>query len=141
MIVVSIVGVLAAIAIPMYSDLVAKSQEGRTKSNLGAIRSAISVYYGDNDGQPPNDNLASLTASGRYLQDIPAVLLPATINNAGHPSANGVATGAPPAAINDVAGGVNGWLYDNTGQASVTNGQVIVNCTHQDLRDQAWSSY
>jgi len=42
MIVVAIIGILAAIAIPQFANLVAKSQEGRTKANLGTIRSALS---------------------------------------------------------------------------------------------------
>ena len=140
MIVVAIIGILAAIAIPMYSNMVAKSQEGTTKGNLGTIRSAISVYYGDNDGQVPADDLVSLTSGSRYLEIIPAVALPKTSNSVGHPSVNGVRTGTLPAAITDVAG-ANGWAYDNSNSFSPSYGQVLVNCTHQDLKAQPWSSY
>src|ERR1035441_4747113 len=67
MIAVTIIGILAAIAVPMYGNLIAKSHEGSTKANLGAIRSALSIYSGDNDAGYPRDggNLNSLTAAGR----------------------------------------------------------------------------
>jgi len=50
MIVVAIIGILAAIAIPQFAQLVAKSQEGATKGNLGTLRSSLSIYYGDLEG-------------------------------------------------------------------------------------------
>ena len=61
MIVVAIIGILAAIAIPQFANLVAKSQEGRCKANLGTIRSALSIYYGDLEGNYPTDDLTQLT--------------------------------------------------------------------------------
>src|ERR1700733_11393030 len=83
MIVVAIIGILAAIAIPQFANLVAKSQEGRTKANLGTIRSALSIYYGDTEGWYPSagNNIASLTAGGRYLQSVPNSDLPKTTNS------------------------------------------------------------
>ena len=63
MIVVAIIGILAAIAIPQFANLVAKSQEGRTKANLGTIRSALSIYYGDTEGWYPVAAAASLAAA------------------------------------------------------------------------------
>ena len=59
MIVVAIIGILSAIAIPKFADLIRKSNEGATKGNLGAVRSAITIYYGTNAGLFP-----SVTASG-----------------------------------------------------------------------------
>ena len=50
MIVVAIIGILAAIAIPKFAELIRKSNEGASKGNLGAIRSALSIYYGDEVG-------------------------------------------------------------------------------------------
>ena len=50
MIVVAIIGILAAIAIPKFADLIRKSNEGATKGNLGSVRSALSIYFADNDG-------------------------------------------------------------------------------------------
>ncbi|MDO8734379.1 MAG: type II secretion system protein, partial [Elusimicrobiota bacterium] len=60
MIVVAIIGILAAIAIPKFADLIKKSKEGSTKGSLGAIRSALTIYYGEQEGVYPK---ASLTAS------------------------------------------------------------------------------
>jgi prepilin-type N-terminal cleavage/methylation domain-containing protein len=136
MIVVAIIGILAAIAIPQFANLVAKSQEGRTKANLGTIRSALSIYYGDLEGWYPMDSLASLTTNGRYLQAIPNADLPKTTNSAGHASVNGVLAGS---ALAETAG--DGWYYNNAGAGGSTWGQVLVSCTHQDLRASVWSTY
>src|SRR5579864_7122630 len=88
MIVVAIIGILAAIAIPQFANLVAKSQEGRTKANLGTIRSALSIYYGDLEGWYPltaaGNNLAILSISGKYLFAVPNADLPVTTNSVGH---------------------------------------------------------
>jgi len=134
MIVVAIIGILAAIAIPQFANLVSKSQEGRTKANLGTIRSALSIYYGDTEGWYPTAgaaSLSSLSLGGRYLQAVPNSDLPKTTNNAGHAS---IATEV------NAASDTGGWFYDNT-QGGTTWGRVLVNCTHNDLRSQFWSSY
>src|SRR5688572_31367292 len=75
MIVVAIIGILAAIAIPKFADLIRKSNEGASKGNLGAVRSALSIYYGDMEGVYP-DNPVSLTANGKYLGVIPKAKTP-----------------------------------------------------------------
>ncbi|HOI42492.1 MAG TPA: prepilin-type N-terminal cleavage/methylation domain-containing protein, partial [Elusimicrobiales bacterium] len=65
MIVVAIIGILAAIAIPKFADLINKSKEGATKGALSSVRSAINVYYGDNEGWYPSGAVAaaSLTSN------------------------------------------------------------------------------
>ena len=52
MIVVAIIGILAGVAVPRYRDLVKRSKEGATKGNLGALRSALNIYYSDNEYFP-----------------------------------------------------------------------------------------
>jgi general secretion pathway protein G len=135
MIVVAIIGILAAIAIPQFANLVSKSQEGRTKANLGTIRSALSIYYGDSEGWYPTNGLSDLTVSNRYLNKIPNADLPKTTNSAGHASISDVLVGVI------VPSDAAGWFYNNTGSTSGTWGQALVNCTHQDLRAVIWSSY
>lgn len=54
MIVVAIIGILAAIAIPKFADLIRKSKEGSTKGSMGALRSALTIYYGEQEGIYPD---------------------------------------------------------------------------------------
>src|SRR5476649_2240947 len=70
MIVVAIIGILAAIAIPKFAELIRKSGEGASKVNLGALRSALSIYYCDMEGNYPAQ-LVSLTLNGKYLSSVP----------------------------------------------------------------------
>lgn len=126
MIVVAIIGILAAIAIPKFAQLTKKSREGATKGSLTAVRSAIQVYYGDNEGRFPADDLSSLTAGGKYLSEIPKTILPDT----GHADSNSVNTLA---GVTDVGG----WEYANLPAAPATWGNFLISCTHEDLKGQA----
>src|SRR3954467_4949389 len=95
MIVVAIIGILAAIAIPKFSQLVTKSNEANTKGNLGALRSALSIYYGDMEGWYPTDSLATLTVNGKYMSTTPVAKLPSTAgNNIGHTDSAAVSAAA-----------------------------------------------
>ena len=73
MIVTAILGILAAIAIPEFGHLITKSQEGSTKANLGALRSALSIYYSDMEGFYPTDINALVP---KYIQQIPTAVFP-----------------------------------------------------------------
>jgi prepilin-type N-terminal cleavage/methylation domain-containing protein len=53
MLVVAILSILAAIAIPKFTDIIDKSRESSTKGTLEALRSAISAYFGETDGIYP----------------------------------------------------------------------------------------
>ncbi len=138
MIVVAIIGILAAIAIPKFANLINKSKEGATKGALSTVRSAIQVYYGDNEGWFPTDTLAVLTSGGKYINQMPVAKLPGT----GH---SDVSTVDP--ALDDTAG----WVYFNAAGSPTTWGNFIVNCTHKDIAGQAsptnsaagayWTSY
>src|SRR3990167_4801574 len=75
MIVVAIIGILAAIAIPKFAELIRKSSEGASKGNLGALRSAMSIYYGDMEGTYPA-NVTALTIGGKYLSQLPNAKAP-----------------------------------------------------------------
>ena len=127
-IVVAILGILAAIVIPKFADLVRKSNEGASRGNLGALRSALSIYYGDNEGQYPTDNLASLTVNGKYLTAIPMAKTPNY-----HPDSATVTTQT---SSNDTGG----WSYDNT-VGDPNFGTVWVNCTHTDTKGNVWTTY
>jgi prepilin-type N-terminal cleavage/methylation domain-containing protein len=133
MIVVAIIGILAAIAIPKFANLITKGNEANTKGNLGAIRSALSIYYGDMEGTYPTDDLTVLTSNGKYMTAIPPAKTPSVSSmNQGHADTARVVAGV---AQTDVGG----WLYDNSSGANW--GQIIVNCSHSDSRGSPWSTY
>jgi type IV pilus assembly protein PilA len=56
MIVVAIIGILAAIAIPNFMNYQCKARQSEAKSNLGAIRTAQEVYFAE------KNNYAATTA-------------------------------------------------------------------------------
>jgi prepilin-type N-terminal cleavage/methylation domain-containing protein len=128
MIVVAIIGILAAIAIPKFASLIRKSSEGASKGNLGAIRSALSIYYGDMEGQYPGD-LASMTVNGKYLNPVPNAKAPNY-----HTDSSTVLEAQSSA--NDAGG----WLYNNLA-ADPNLGSVYVNCTHTDTKGSIWTTY
>ena len=127
MIVVAIIGILAAIAIPKFADLIRKSNEGATKGNLGSVRSALSIYYGDQEGLFPNTPEA-LTTGGDYIDMIPKAKTP---NYHGDSSAVRLAESQ-----NDDGG----WTYNNL-PTHANFGQLFVNCSHTDSKGSIWSDY
>ncbi len=129
MIVVAIIGILAAIAIPKFAELIRKSNEGATKGNLGAVRSALSIYYGDMEGYYPL-NLSAITVSGKYMSAIPKSKTPNY-----HPDTT---TTVNASVIDDNSAG--GRRYNNiTGDSNY--GTLWVNCTHTDTKGSAWTTY
>ena len=49
MIVVAIIGILAAIAIPNFLKFQAKAKQSEAKTNLGAVFTAQTAYFGENN--------------------------------------------------------------------------------------------
>ena len=129
MIVVAIIGILAAIAIPKFADLINKAKEGSTKGALSSVRSAIQVYYGDNEGWFPADTLAVITLNAKYIAEIPLAKEPGT----SHIDSRAV-LGA------QAATDVPGWLYFNDPTIATTWGNFVVNCTHEDIKGAADTS-
>ena len=127
MVVLAIIGILAAIAIPKFASLLRKSGEGASKGNLGAIRSALSIYYGDMEGQYPL-LVESLTINGKYLTALPVAKAP---NYHAETSVVAYQTNA-----NDAAG----WSYNNTA-LNANQGTILVNCTHTDTKGTSWTAY
>ena len=129
MIVVAIIGILAAIAIPKFADLIRKSSEGASKGNLGALRSAMSIYYGDMEGVYPASML-SMTIGGKYMNVIPVAKAP------NYHADSAAETLLSAGALVD--GG--NWFYMDT--ASNPNvGNVLIRCTHTDTKGTIWTGY
>jgi prepilin-type N-terminal cleavage/methylation domain-containing protein len=130
MIVVAIIGILAAIAIPKFADLIRKSNEGATKGNLGALRSAVSIYYGEQEGMFPSDTLAILIVNGKYIKEIPPCYTPNyhTSNNVVVNLTSATDTGQ--------------WGYNNNPAGGGKQyGDVWVNCTQTDTKSSTWALY
>jgi len=53
MIVVAVIGILAAIALPAFQDHVKKAKENTAKENLRNLRNAIQVYAAQHENRPP----------------------------------------------------------------------------------------
>lgn len=77
MIIVAIIGILAIVVIPKFIELIRKADEAATKGKLSSIRSALHIYYAENDGVYPqgtNNYVPNIT----YLQ---AALTPKYLDN------------------------------------------------------------
>ncbi|HAH07139.1 MAG TPA: hypothetical protein DCM05_11570 [Elusimicrobia bacterium] len=130
LIIVAIIGIIAAIAIPKFAELIRKANEGACKGNLGAMRSALSIFYGDTLGRYPYHPSALLFGK-RYLNAIPKAKTPNY-----HPDSDNVRIGASSADTDDSGG----WLYVGD-PSSKERGAFLVNCTHTDTKGSAWTSY
>ncbi|HNA60776.1 MAG TPA: type II secretion system protein [Elusimicrobiota bacterium] len=139
MLVVAIIGLLAAIALPKFANLVDRAKEARMKGALGGFRSAINIYYVDNESLYPTlPN--TLTVGGKYLDAFPDFDAPSYL--AGHHWYTGISSFrfgtayppvfmAPPTPGQDWTSGA--WYYPW--------GTVRIYCTHTDSKNTTWSLY
>ena len=129
MIVVAIIGILAAIAVPKFAAMVRKSKEGSARGNLGTIRSALSIYYSDMEGYFPTE-LTSVLVGGKYMANAPGLKVDPYHRD------DPLVQDGQTLALSDAGG----WAYDNI--VSEANwGTVWVNCTHTDTKGSTWTSY
>ncbi len=135
MLTVAIIGLLADIAVPKFADLVTKSKEAAIKGKLGAMRSALSIYYADNEGYLPRGGSIgpALTGGGRYLSSIPYVQVP-TSNHINAMTILCDPSDAPTPVVDLPASG--GWIYQGS-----SKGVMGINCTHTDTKGVIWSTY
>lgn len=67
-VVIAIIGILAAIVIPRLKDAPHHAEEAVLLTNLRALRSSINQYYADKGHYPPS---LDALVEGEYLRDIP----------------------------------------------------------------------
>ena len=70
MIVVAIVGILASIAIPAYSDYTVRAKVTEAVSAAGAIKTSVADYYYANGELPTSNDEAGLGAAGDYQTEV-----------------------------------------------------------------------
>ncbi|HFC1942584.1 TPA: pilin, partial [Neisseria gonorrhoeae] len=89
MIVIAIVGILAAVALPAYQDYTARAQVSEAILLAEGQKSAVTEYY-PNHGEWPKDNASAGVASsgeikGKYVQSVTVAngVVTATMNPSG----------------------------------------------------------
>ncbi|MFA5779028.1 MAG: type II secretion system protein [Elusimicrobiota bacterium] len=127
MIVVAILGTLAAIAVPRFAELMRKAKEGSTKGNLGVLRSCVKTYYAKNEGVYPDTMTGGIVPE--YLEELP----PARIGAYNHPERSWETPTENDASLTD------GWVYPDS--LSDDFGKLWVNCTHSDTKGIIISSW
>jgi len=70
MIVVAIIGILAAVAIPSYQDYTARAQTTEAVSLVSAMKGPITEWYSDHGNFPNSPTTISSTLSGKYVSSI-----------------------------------------------------------------------
>ena len=89
MIVIVIIGVLAAVAVPIYNNNVTKAKMSEADATLGSIRTQLRVYYGENGVYPTAasgsyvigaswNDIKTTEMTGRYFSDSSFTLLSTT---------------------------------------------------------------
>ncbi len=135
MIVVAIIGILAALALPKFAQLVEKSREAATKGNTNSVQSAISIYYGDSEGLYPTFiETTSMYMMSRYLDKVPPVK--ATHSGIGTGTVESPSGTAVVYTTDEVIGATNtGWRYNPD------SGRVFVNSSATDSKGAPYSTY
>lgn len=70
MIVVAIIGILAAIAIPAYQDYIARAQASEGAELLAGIKTNVAEFTSTNGSFPTVANLGQIKQSGKYVSGI-----------------------------------------------------------------------
>ena len=128
LIVVSVIAILASIAIPKFGSMIRTANEAATRGKLASIRASLTIYYADVEGFYPSDLTPLLQPGSKYL----TTMLP--VYTAEHGNSNAI-NYAP---AFDGAADAGGWGYINSGTDA---GRVWVQCTHTDNKGTAWSTY
>ena len=136
MIVVAIIGILAAVALPKFAASVERSREAATRGNLNTLRSSISMYYGDAEGvYPAYLDTQEEYAFSKYISDhIPAVK--ATHSGVGQGTAESPSgTEVLHTTDDNILATGKGWRY------SRSDGNVFVNSCATDSKGLPYSTY
>lgn len=129
LVVVAIVGLLAAVAIPKYGDLLEKANLGATVGNLGSLRSAVGIYYGTYIEMPKSIDYRQEPQFAKVFNgDLPYVK--AKHPPESRPTGNEVTIGDTSPST---AG--KGWYY------KPNDGSVYINSVAKDINGNIYSTY
>ncbi len=100
-----ILGILAAVAIPTFFNLQDEAKEASTKGGLGGLRSGISIWY----AKEAASGLAVWPTLGELTQATNGVMASGQIPDNPYTNSAGILAGAA-----EAANTANGWIYDAT---------------------------
>ena len=89
MIVIAIIGILAAIALPAYQDYVARSQMAEAFNLAGGQKGAVTEYHSNHGAWPTNNAAAGISAAskitGKYVAkvEVSSNVITATLKSSG----------------------------------------------------------
>jgi type II secretory pathway pseudopilin PulG len=141
----SVLGIALALAVPRIQWIFEKFREAQTKSYINAIKSAISIYYGDHEGVWPDvletNDRTPRWGFGSYIDAIPPVLVTYPKDPSKSPAGNKITYKSfydePSLALPANAG--HGWRYDGPKQGNT--GRIWVNSTMTDTQGESYSTY
>jgi prepilin-type N-terminal cleavage/methylation domain-containing protein len=134
MIVVAIIGILAAMAIPKFALMIERSREATTRASFATIQAAIALYHSEEGGDYPDSIEPGASGFSRYLDVLPPVKAShAGIGNGLAESPSGTAVFYTTDEAITAAG--KGWRYN------LKTGHLFVNSSATDSRATAYSTY
>lgn len=94
MIVVAIIGILAAVAVPAYQNYISRTQVIEAIELMGAVKTPVAEFYADTGAWPSTSEFLQLisTTSGKYV----ATILPTTFASGFQVTATFRSTGVSP---------------------------------------------
>ncbi len=130
LIAIAVILLLTIVFYPKFLDIIRKSHEATTRANLTALRSVIAIYYGDNEGNFPGEDIEQvlLADNGKYIKYIPEVYCPPYHN--------------PKREITTKPTGDSGkWAYQVEDTDERQAGEIWIDCSHKDSKGVVWSTY
>jgi len=125
---------LIIIFIPKFLNTPKQAKECTVAANLSVLRSAIALYYADNDGNYPQGDVAKALVSGGYISKIPK-----SYSCGYHEASNKIVDSK------DLKGDDTGeWAYksDKVDDSSGRNqGEIWLNCTHKNSKGEVMSEF
>jgi general secretion pathway protein G len=118
-IVILVIGVLAAIILPKFTGQVDQAKIATVRANIESLRSATRLYYSDNKGSWPAYSATMTALVTDFIKKVPEEAISASTT---------ITSGS-------TVGGGGGWLYD------AASGAWAVNLTGNDRNGDAYSSY